>query len=71
VEYYEDTFSVLIFITQDLNIMALSFGGFALPPKKWVKFQGGFAFTIEEDQTLLLDYSELKPVVIPHWWKKS
>jgi len=37
-----------------------------------VKFLGGFAFTKETEQTLLLDYSELKPVAIeiPYWWKK-
>jgi hypothetical protein len=60
-----------IFITHDFNILALRFGWFGLLPKKWVKFLGGFAFAIEEDQTLLLDYSELKPVATPHWWKKS
>ena len=61
-----------IFVTHDFNIMALRFGWFALPPKKWVKFLGGFAFTIEEDQILLLDYEdEFKPVPIPHWWEKS
>jgi len=62
-----------IFVTHDFNIMALRFGWFGLPPKKWVKFLGGIAFTIETEQTLLLDYGELKPVAIeiPHWWKKS
>ena len=60
-----------IFITHDFNVMALRFGWFGLRPEKWVKFLGGFAFAIEEDQTLLLDYGELKPVALPHWWKKS
>jgi hypothetical protein len=60
-----------IFVTHDFNVLALRFGWFALPPIKWVKFLGGFAFAIEEDQILLLDYGELKPVAIPHWWKKS
>ncbi len=60
-----------IFVTHDFNVMALRFGWYGLLPKSWVKFLGGFAFTIEEDQTLLLDYGELKPVAIPHWWKKS
>ncbi len=60
-----------IFVTHDFNVMALRLGWFALLPDKWVKFLGGFAFTIEEDQTLLLDYGEVKPVAIPHWWKKS
>ena len=59
-----------IFITHDFNVLTLRFGWFALPPIKWVKFLGGFAFTIEEDKILLLDYGELKPVAIPHWWKK-
>ncbi len=60
-----------IFVTHDFNILALRFGWFALLPTKWVKFLGGFAFTIEEDQTLLLDNNELKPAAIPHWWEKS
>ena len=60
-----------IFVTHDFNILALRFGWFALLPKKWVKFLGGFAFTIEEDHHLLLDDGELKSVAIPHWWKKS
>lgn len=60
-----------IFVTHDFNILALRFGWFALLPIKWVKFLGGFAFTIEKDQILLLDNNELKPVAIPHWWKKS
>ena len=58
-----------IFVTHDFNIMALRFGWFALLPKKWVKFLGGFAFTIEEDQILLFDDGELIPVPIPYWWK--
>lgn len=60
-----------IFVTHDFNTMALRFGWFGLRPEKWVKFLGGFAFTIEEDQISLLDYGELKPLAIPHWWKKS
>jgi hypothetical protein len=60
-----------IFVTHDFNIMALRFGWFALLPNKWVKFLGGFAFTIKEDQILLFDGNELKPVPIPHWWEKS
>ncbi len=60
-----------IFVSHDMNVMALRFGWFALLPTKWVKFLGGFAFSIEEDQILLLDNGELKPVAIPHWWKKS
>jgi broad specificity phosphatase PhoE len=61
---------LFIFVTHDLNLLALRFGWFGLPPMKWVKFLGGFAFTIEAEQTLLLDYGELKPVAIPYWWKK-
>jgi len=59
-----------IFVSHDANIMALRFGWFGLSPEKWVKFLGGFAFAIEEEQTLLLDYGELKQVAVPHWWKK-
>ncbi|MHA2182158.1 MAG: hypothetical protein ACXAAH_12130, partial [Promethearchaeota archaeon] len=60
-----------IFVTHDFNIMALRFGWFALLPKNWVKFLGGFAFTIKEDHILLFDGGELKSVPIPHWWKKT
>jgi len=59
-----------IFVTHDFSAMAFRLGWFGLLPKKWVKFLGGFAFTTEADQTLLLDYGELKPAVVPHWWKK-
>ncbi|KKN60639.1 hypothetical protein LCGC14_0529890 [marine sediment metagenome] len=60
-----------IFVTHDFNVLALRFGWFTIKPDKWVKFLGGFAFTIEEDQILLLDYGELKSVKIPYWLKKS
>ncbi len=60
-----------IFVTHDFNLLAFRYGWFGLPPKKWVKFLGGFAFTIETEQALLLDYGELKQVAFPHWWKKS
>ena len=61
-----------IFITHDWHVMALRFGWFSLPPdKRWVNFNGGFAFTFEEDHILLLDYGELKQVEFPHWWKKT
>ena len=59
-----------IFVSHDFNTMFFRFGWFGLRPEKWVKFLGGFAFAIEEDQTLLLDYGEIKPVAVPHWWKK-
>jgi len=59
-----------IFVTHDFNLLAFRFGWFGLPPKKWVKFLGGFAFTIETEQTLLLDHGELKPIAYPHWWKQ-
>ena len=59
-----------IFVTHDFNIMALRLGWFALPiQNKWVDFLGGFAFTIQEDQILLLEYGELNQVPIPHWLK--
>lgn len=60
-----------LFITHDFNILALRFGWFGFLPKKWVKFLGGFAFTIKEDQFLLLDNGELKQQATPHWWEKS
>ena len=59
-----------IFVTHDFNIMVLRFGWFALPlTQKWVDFLGGFAFTIQDEQILLLEYGELKKVPIPHWLK--
>ncbi|MFW9941219.1 MAG: hypothetical protein ACFFFT_09270 [Candidatus Thorarchaeota archaeon] len=61
-----------ILITHDWHVMALRFGWFALPPgKRWVNFNGGFAFTFEKDNILLLDYGELKRIEFPHWWKKK
>ena len=59
-----------IFVSHDMNVMALRFGWFGLRPEQWVKFLGGFAFTIKGEQPLLLDYGELKPVTIPYYWKK-
>lgn len=59
-----------IFVTHDFNLMAFRLGWFGLPPKKWVKFLGGFAFTVETEQTLLLDYGALNTIAFPHWWKK-
>ncbi len=58
-----------IYVTHDWHVMSLRYGWFGLPPdEQWVKFLGGFAFTFEEDQILLLDHRGLKPVGIPHWW---
>ena len=60
-----------IFVTHDLNLMALRFGWFGLPPERWVKFLGGFAFAFDKDRILLLDYyGEVKKVEIPYWWSK-
>lgn len=59
-----------IFVTHDMNLMALRFGWFGFRPEKWVKFLGGFAFSIEDEQTLLLDYGELKQIAFPYWWKE-
>ena len=61
-----------IYVTHDWHVMSLKFGWFALPPdKRWVLFNGGFAFTFETDHILLLDYGQFKKVDIPHWWKKK
>ncbi|MFX1281813.1 MAG: histidine phosphatase family protein [Promethearchaeota archaeon] len=61
-----------IYVTHDWHVMSLRFGWFALPPdKRWVFFNGGFAFTFEEDHILLLDYGQFQKVDIPHWWKKK
>lgn len=59
-----------IYVTHDWHLMSLRFGWFGFPPdERWVNFLGGFAFTFEEDNILLLDYGESKPLEIPHWWK--
>ncbi|MHA2392136.1 MAG: hypothetical protein ACXAEX_09195 [Promethearchaeota archaeon] len=59
-------------VTHDWHLMTLRFGWFGLPPdKRWVHFNGGFAFRFEDDHILLLDYGELKKIEIPHWWKKK
>ena len=58
-----------IFVTHDFNLLAFRYGWFGLPIKKWVKFLGGFAYTVGDEQTLLLDYGKLKTLTVPHWWK--
>jgi broad specificity phosphatase PhoE len=61
-----------IHVTHDWHLMTLRFGWFGLPPdKRWVHFNGGFSFTVEDDHMLLLDYGESKKIEIPHWWKKE
>ena len=61
-----------IYVTHDWHLMTFRFGWFGLPPDdRWVKFLGGFAFTFEEDNIILLDYGEIKSVENPHWWKKK
>ncbi|MBY8992175.1 MAG: histidine phosphatase family protein [Candidatus Lokiarchaeota archaeon] len=61
-----------IYVTHDWHVMTLKFGWFAVPPdKRWVFFNGGFAFTLEEEHILLLDYGQFKKLDIPHWWKKK
>ena len=58
-----------IYVTHDWHIMSLRFGWFGLPPdENWVKFLGGFAFTIEDDHILLLDHRGLRNLEKPHWW---
>ncbi|MFW9949678.1 MAG: hypothetical protein ACFFKA_06095 [Candidatus Thorarchaeota archaeon] len=59
-----------IYITHDWHTISLRFGWFGIPPdKRWVKFLGGFAFTLQEDHILLLDYGKLKRIEFPYWWK--
>ncbi|MBY8986698.1 MAG: histidine phosphatase family protein [Candidatus Lokiarchaeota archaeon] len=59
-----------IYVTHDWHVMSLRYGWFGLPPDEhWVKFLGGFGFTLEDDDNLFLDHQGLRPIEIPHWWK--
>jgi hypothetical protein len=58
-----------IFVTHDFHTMIFRFGWFGLPPdERWIDYLGGFAFSIMEDQILLLDYGKLIKLGIPYWW---
>lgn len=64
--------SIDIYITHDWHLSTLRFGWFGLlPDDKWVAYLGGFAFTIEMDYTILLDYGCIKKLEIPNWWKRE
>ncbi len=59
-----------IFVTHDFHTMIFRFGWFGFPPdERWIDYLGGFAFSIIDDQLLLLDYGKLIKLGIPYWWK--
>lgn len=58
-----------IHVTHDFLALALRFGWFGIPPdEKWISYLGGFAFTILNDDVLLLEHGEFKKIEIPYWW---
>lgn len=61
-----------IFVTHDFHIMIFRFGWFTIPPdEQWVDYLGGFAFSIMEDQILLLDHGNFYKLKSPYWWEKK
>jgi hypothetical protein len=59
-----------IHVSHDLHLVALKFGWFGIPPnERWINYLGGFAFTITDDEILLLDKGEFKKIEIPYWWE--
>ncbi|MHA2268081.1 MAG: histidine phosphatase family protein [Promethearchaeota archaeon] len=62
-----------IYISHDWHTNAFRYGWFGLPPKdKLIDYLGGFAFSFNnEDHILLLDYGEIKVLEVPHWWEKK
>ena len=61
-----------IFVTHDFHTMIFRFGWFGLPPdERWIDYLGGFAFSINKDHILLLDYGKLIKLGIPYWWKNK
>ena len=61
-----------IHISHDLSIMGFRLGWFGLSTHDWwVPFLGGFAFTFEEKNILLLDKGHFKKIEFPYWWNDS
>lgn len=59
-----------IHITHDLSIMGFRLGWFGLSTHDWwVPFLGGFAFSFQENEILLLDKGQFKKIELPYWWK--
>jgi len=62
--------SIDIHITHDLHLMGLRLGWFGYPPNKdWVSYLGGFAFTFQENQILILEDGKLSFSEFPYWWQ--
>lgn len=61
-----------VHVSHDLIILSFRLGWFGLSPNgRWPSFLGGFAFTINGDNILLLDSDKLITVEIPYWWKST
>jgi len=61
--------SIDIYLTHDLQIMALRFSWFGLDPcTYWVSYLGGFVLLKNEHNTKLLNNGKIQEVKAPHWW---
>ena len=59
-----------IHVSHDILLTALRVGWFGLSPSdNWIKFLGGYAFTILEESIKILDLGKIISVEIPYWWK--
>lgn len=58
-----------IFVTHDLQIMALRFSWFGLEPcDYWVSYLGGFLFSKNQIKTKFLSNGKFLKVKTPYWW---
>ena len=59
-----------IFLTHDLQIMALLFSWFGKDPGEyWVSYLGGFLMSKNETNTKILNRGKIGKVKVPYWWK--
>ncbi len=58
-----------IYVTHDLQIMALRFSWFGLDPGNyWVSYLGGFIFSKNNKGTKILSNGAIIKIKTPHWW---
>ncbi len=61
-----------IYVTHDLVVLTFRLGWFGLlSTGYWPSFLGGFAFTLNSKEILLLDYDKFKSIEIPFWWNEK
>ena len=59
-----------IFLTHDLQIMALRYSWFSLEPcDYWVSYLGGFIISNNKNKTKLVNKGKIRKVKVPYWWK--